>query len=142
VIIKPKSVFCELREVKVIRNGFEFYNQARPVTLNTTEGKNLKDLGIKIDDGLPKYITEDLQGMLTKWKSIFSTGPSDLGYTTLVEHEIKLTDDISFKQPFRRIPHSLYEDIREHLKELLDSGAIRESNSPLSSNVVLVPKYD
>jgi hypothetical protein len=48
-----------LREVKVIRDGFEFYNQARPVTLNTTEGKNLKDHGIKIDDDLPKYIKEN-----------------------------------------------------------------------------------
>ena len=80
--------------------------------------------------------------MLTKWKSIFSTGPSDLGYTTLVEHEIKLTDDIPFKQPIRRIPPSLYEEIREHLKELLDSGAIRESNSHFPSNVVLVRKSD
>jgi hypothetical protein len=38
VIIKFKSVFCELREVKVIRDGFESDDQARPVTLNITEG--------------------------------------------------------------------------------------------------------
>jgi hypothetical protein len=104
VIIKLKSVFCELREVKVIRDGFESDDQARPVTLNITEGKSLKDLGIKIEDDLPKYIKEDLQGMLTKWKSVFSTGPTDLGYSTLDEHEIKLTDDIPCKQPFRRTP--------------------------------------
>lgn len=91
---------------------------------------------------MPKYIKEDLQGMLTKWKSVFSTGPTDLGYTTLVEHDIKLTDDIPFKQPFRRIPPSLYEEVREHLKELLDAGAIRKSNSHFSSNVVLVRKSD
>ena len=124
VIIKPKSVFCELREVKVIRDGFEFDDQARPVTLNTTEGKSLKDLGIKIEDDLPKYIKEDLQGMLTKWKSVFSTGPTDLGYTTLAEHEIKLSDDIPFKQPLRRIPPSLYEEVREHLKELCGKSNI------------------
>ena len=52
----------------------------------------------------------------------------------MAEHEIKLTDEIPFKQPFRRIPPSLYEEVREHLKELLDS--------PFSSNVVLVRKSD
>ena len=39
-------------------------------------------------------------------------------------------------------PPSLYKDVREHLKEWLDAGAIRESNSPFSSNVVLVRKSD
>jgi hypothetical protein len=29
VVIKPKSVFCELREVKVIRDGFEFDDQRK-----------------------------------------------------------------------------------------------------------------
>ena len=80
--------------------------------------------------------------MLTKRKSVFSTGPTDLGYTTLVEHEIKLTDDIPFKQPLRRIPTSFYGEVRVQLKELLDSGAIRESNSLFSSNVVMVRKSD
>jgi hypothetical protein len=63
-----------------------------PVTLNTTEGKSLKDLSIKIEDDLPKYIKEDLQGMLTKWKSVFSTGPTDLGYTTLVANNNFIRD--------------------------------------------------
>ena len=60
-----------MREVKVIRDGFEFDYKARPVAVNTTEGKSLKDLGIKIEDGLPKYTKENLQGMLTNGNQYF-----------------------------------------------------------------------
>ena len=32
------------------------------------------------------------KSLLHKWSDIFSTGPTDLGRTDLVQHEIKLTD--------------------------------------------------
>ena len=47
-----------------------------------------------------------------------------------------------FKDPYRRIPPGLYDEVRVHLKEMLEAGAIRESQSPFSSNVVLVRKKD
>ena len=73
---------------------------------------------------------------------MFSTGPTDLGYTRLVEHEINLTDDKPYREPYRRIPPSMFDDVREHLREMLEVGAIRESSSPYSSNLVLVRKSD
>jgi hypothetical protein len=36
----------------------------------------------------------------------------------------------------------LYEEVRQHLKDMLNCGAIRPSYSPFSSNVVLVRNKD
>ena len=80
--------------------------------------------------------------MLGKWKHIFSTGPTDLDFTDLIEHKTNLVDETPFKEPYRQIPPALFEEVRQHLKKMLDAGAIRESQSPFTSNVVLVHKRD
>ena len=59
-----------------------------------------------------------------------------------MKHRIILTDDKPFKQPYRKIPPGMYEEVRQHLKDMLACGAIRPSDSPYSSNVVLVRKKD
>ena len=65
--------------------------------------------------------------VLSNWSHIFSTGPTDLSKTGIVEHEIKLTDETPFKEPCRRILAAMYEAVRQHLKEMLDAGAIEQS---------------
>ncbi|KAK3751381.1 hypothetical protein QZH41_002571 [Actinostola sp. cb2023] len=81
--------------------------------------------------------------MLKIWdKRVFSQGDFDLGCTSAVKHEIPLSDAIPFKQRHRRVPPAQYEEVRKHLREMLDSGVIRESHSPWSSPVVLVRKRD
>ena len=94
------------------------------------------------EDNLSSDELSKVRELLSKWTHIFSTGPTDLGFTDLVEHEIKLTNEEPFKNPYTRIALALFEEVREHLKETLDAGAIRESKSPFSSNVVLVRKKD
>ena len=57
-----------------------------------------------------------------------------------VKHCIKLTDNEPYKEPHRRIPPALFQEVREHILEMLEAGAIRPSKSPYSSNVVKVRK--
>jgi hypothetical protein len=57
-----------------------------------------------------------------------------------VKHEIKLKDNIPFKEPYRRIAPGIIEEVRQDLKEMLEAGAIRKSQSPYCSNVVLARK--
>lgn len=75
---------------------------------------------------------------LLKWKDVFSQHEDDIGFTNAVKHQIKLSDSTPFKQRYRKIPPSMYEEVRQHLQHLLRAGIIRKSQSPFSSNVVLV----
>jgi len=59
-----------------------------------------------------------------------------------VKHNIVLINDAPFKQPYRKIHSAMYDEVRQHLKEMLACGSIRESDSPFSFNVVLVRKKD
>ena len=53
-----------------------------------------------------------------------------------------MEDEGPFKGPYRKIPPALVKEVREHLKEMLEIGVIRESTSPFSSNVMIVRKKD
>ena len=43
-----------------------------------------------------------------------------------------------FKEQYRCIPPGMYDEVKVHIQEMLDVGAIRPSNSPWVSAVVLV----
>ena len=73
---------------------------------------------------------------------LFALNNLDLGRTNMIKHTIKLTDYTPFKERYQRIPPHQYEEVRKHLKEMLEIGAIKCSNSPWANAVVLVWKKD
>ena len=77
---------------------------------------------------------------MTDYGVVFAEDDMDLGKTSLVKHHINLTDYRPFKERYRHIPPHQYEEVRKHLQEMLDIGAIRKSQSPWASAVVLVRK--
>ena len=136
--IPPKSVLCSLTTVNVVDSWTPDSSQNQVKSSTTSQ-----DLDVQIDEEnlSPEQLLQ-AKSMINKWSDVFSTGPTDLGRTNLVKHDIKLTDDTPFKDPYRRIPPAMYEEVRLHLKEMLEADAIRPSQSPYSSNVVLVRKKD
>ena len=78
--------------------------------------------------------------LLAEYQDIFSLDPAELGCTHLTKHTIKVTDDTPFKEHFRQIPPPMVEEVRDHLKEMLESSAIRPSQSAWCNAVVLVRK--
>jgi hypothetical protein len=131
---------CNLHDVSVVR------------TIDPSEGvadkshnsdKTLNDLGISIPtETLTSEQKFKVTSFFSQWEHIFSSGPTDLGSTDLVEHEINLSDPTPSKDPYRRIPPGMFKEVREHLRDMISARAIRESKSPFSSNVLLARKKD
>ena len=76
--------------------------------------------------------------MFIEHHHIFALDDLELGKTDMVKHVIRLNDDQPFCERYRRIPPHQYEEVKKHLKEMLEIGAIRKSQSPWASAVVLV----
>ena len=82
----------------------------------------------------------ELYKLLEEFSFLFAMDSMDMGKTDLIQHHIELTDYTPIKDRYRRIPIHQYEEVRKHLKEMLEVGAICKSNSPWASPVVLVRK--
>ena len=85
---------------------------------------------------------KEAKDLILEYGSLFALKDIDLGKTDKVKHTIKLDDYMPFKERYRCIPPHQYEEVKQHLKEMLEIGAISESKSPWASVVVLVRKKD
>ena len=84
----------------------------------------------------------EIKRVFEEYSDVFALNPLELGRTLLVKHTIRVVDPKPFKERYRRIPPHQFEEVRKHLKEMEEIGAIRRSNSPWASPVVLVKKKD
>ena len=110
--------------------------------LHETErfNKLLSKIDLKGMDEWSKDQKDKVYQLMNQYHDLFALEDKELGKTSLVKHKIKLTDKKPFKLRHRRIPPHEYEEVKAHLKEMEDIGAIRKSHSPWSSPVVLVRK--
>ena len=93
-------------------------------------------------DQWPQEKVEHAHEMLMEYHDIFSLNDNELGCASQVKHNIKLTNDEPFKEWFQHIPPLLLEEVRTHMNDMLQAGAIRPSSSPWCNAVVLVWKKD
>ena len=84
------------------------------------------------------------RSLLAEYHDLFSLEKNEIRCTKAAEHVIELKDPDAapFKERFRRILPPQVDEVREHLKLMLDVGAIQLSNSPWCNAVVLVQKKD
>ena len=115
----------------------------QPTLMQTERQALLLD---KLDlSGLKAWPTEQVEkarGLLRVYHDIFSLEKHNMGHTNATKHKIVLKDPdtLPFKERFRRIPPPQLDEVREHLKLMLDAGVVRPSNSPWCNAVVWVRK--
>jgi len=131
--IQPKAVICELQPVSYQPN------HQQP---SEEQASNIIDQMEFTKSDLSEEHFEEGQQLIKSYLDIFSTADDDVGRTDLVKHRIDLNEEKPFKQQYRRIPTTAYDEVRAHLKQLMNAGIIRPSHSPFASNVVLVRKKD
>ena len=90
----------------------------------------------------PESEQKQARELLLKWEHLFVHSDLDLGKTALIKHKIQLMDQMPFKEHYQYIPPHMYDDVRVHIQEMLDIGAICKLHNPWASAVVLVQKKD
>ena len=80
------------------------------------------------------------RAMFERHVGVFAPSEEDLGCTDAVKHRIITSDDRPVAPPYRRVPPTQLEEVKEHLEKLLRMGVIVPSRSDHASPIVLVHK--
>ena len=142
IVIPSRALLCELQYVEVVdateggqppgatSQSSEQTDNPQPKPEGKTEEERafLETLKFEDTDLTPEQAAK-ARDLLLRYRDIFSMDDFDIGHTSATKHRINLTDNTPFKQRHRRIPPSMYEEVKSHLKHLLDSGIITESES-------------
>ena len=142
----PIAWMVATNEVPKVTNLFSAKQTKEQSTLTETERQDLllEKLDLSGLEAWPQEQAEQARSLLKEYHDIFSLEKRDMGHTNATKHKIVLKDPDTppFKERFRRIPPPQLDEVREHLKLMLDAGVIRPSNSPWCNAVVLVRKKD
>ncbi|GFR77250.1 Pol polyprotein [Elysia marginata] len=115
------------------------------VTGDAPQGDELSDSITSPDFGATAFSSHNqelLRNLVTEYANVMARNELDLGHYKGVEHTIELEDPKPFKQRYRRIPSHMFEEVRDHLRQLEACGVIRPSKSQYSSPVVCCRKKD
>lgn len=113
---------------------------------NTFQGSNssqttnvpdyLSDLYYRAVQEMTSDESQKISDLLCRYQTTFSKNNTDLGLTTLVQHEIDTGDSRPIKQPPRRVPLAFADEERKVVQQMEAQGIIRKSSSPWASHIV------
>ncbi len=80
--------------------------------------------------------------MLREESGAFARHNDDVGFIKNLKMDIKLTDEVPAAKTYNAIPRPLYDEVKNHIQDLLNKDFIRKSTSPYAAAVVCVRKRD
>lgn len=106
--------------------------------------EGISSSGVNMTINAGSKVTEEqrerIAALMENYKDIFGTKPSDVGVMKGVQVRVKLQPGPPVRSRPYRMPRAQYEEARKQIDEMLQNGIIRQSNSPYSAPVLLVPK--
>ena len=136
--IPAKTVLGQVIPVNKIPPVVHLTRTAKETVAKVTKGWILEALDLQGLKEWPESEQKQARELLLKWEYLFAHSDLDLGKTALIKHKIRLMEQTPFKERYRCIPPHMYDDVRAHIQEMLDIGAICKSQSLWASAVVLV----
>uniref|UniRef100_H3ALT9 Gypsy retrotransposon integrase-like protein 1 n=1 Tax=Latimeria chalumnae TaxID=7897 RepID=H3ALT9_LATCH len=80
--------------------------------------------------------------LLREEAGVFARDEGDVGNIPGLEMYIQLGDNTPVKKSYVSVPRPLYQEVKNHLQDLIYKGWVTKSKSPYSSPVVCVRKQD
>lgn len=129
-------------EIEVLKGSIEKNNFETGCPENTaTELRSRSNLFDQLRlDHLNQEERVGLIKLISDYQGIFHLKSDNLTFTNVVKHRIDTKDDIPVYTKSYRYPYSLKEEVQSQIRDLLQQGIIRQSNSPWSSPIWVVPK--
>lgn len=135
VTLPPKCVIGEVSPAQSVKPLSP--NQSLPTSCESQS----KLITSSLDNSpVSKEWKQRIADKLNSIPEVFAVDRLSFGQTTSVKHHIRLQDETPFKERSRPIHPCDREAVKQQLRELLDAGIIRESESPFALPVVLVKK--
>ena len=139
-------------EIKVVHAGTSIAELSPAEAVLTGSGRKYTEVQTVTDEletlierssqHLTKEQAATVRTVIERNKSLFVTSDKDLGRTSVVKHHIDVGNNRPVKQPPRRTPVAMREEIDKHVDSMLENELIEPADGPWSSGVVLVRKKD
>ncbi|KAL5473550.1 hypothetical protein EMCRGX_G028043 [Ephydatia muelleri] len=112
------------------------------IPLSQGDQEALWSMVCKVGDHLNDGEKELVFHLLMEYADVFAFNSGQIGRTNILKHRIDTGNTPPVHLLPRRIPQSRREEMAKLVKDMLEQGAIQQSDSPWSSPVVLVKKKD